>query len=219
MYRLRERAGWRVIAEDLAPAQGGLANTSVWDYRAQSIGWASADDPPDAVVGASLGGWLALHAADAWRARGLVLVNPVPPADCGVLWQPQTPIPDIVPWSSSGLEETALALPDGDPEVVRWASKRWRDESGLVLRELASGARAPRPLCATLVLISELDQDVPPNLSATVARWCGGESELIAGASHLGPLLGQTASACASLALDWLQRRLLGYEHRDRDHE
>ncbi|MFN3682350.1 MAG: alpha/beta hydrolase [Fimbriimonadaceae bacterium] len=217
--RVFERAGWAVIAEDLRPGPQGLARTSLADYRAQVLEWPRGALAPDAAIGASMGGWLALHAAEAWRAEALVLINPVPPCGAAARWQPAGPIPEIVPWSRSTLQDTALALPDADPAVVRWAAARWRDESGLVLRELAAGAEAPRPSCPTLVVVSERDTDVPPEASLAVARWCGAETAAIPGASHVGPLLGSSASSCARLALDWIQRALASHARRERDHE
>lgn len=214
-----ESAGWSVLAEDLRPSSLGLALTTLAEYRRQVLAWTSPAEPPDAVVGASMGCWLALHAAAIWRSKALVLINPVPPRGSRPLWVPSEIIPDVVPWSQSTFEETARALPDADPEVVRWASRKWRDESGLVLRELAAGAKAPRPECPTLVIVSELDADIPPETSLAVARWCGGEAIPIPGASHVGPLLGRSASSCANLALDWIQRQIASHARRERDHK
>ncbi len=217
--RAFEDAGWLVFGADLQPGPLGLVRTSLADYRRQVLGWPPSGEPPDAVIGASMGGWLALHAAAAWRAKALVLINPVPPHGVEAAWTPPEPIPEVVAWSQSTLDETARALPDAEPEVVRWASRKWRDESGLVLRELAAGVEAPRPRCPTLVIVSELDADVPPQTALAVARWCGAEAITIPGASHVGPLLGRSASSCAALALDWIQRQIPGHASRERDHQ
>ena len=55
-------AGWRVSTPDLRPAAAGLAATTLDDYEAQVHAWIHAASP-DVVVGASLGGLLALNVA------------------------------------------------------------------------------------------------------------------------------------------------------------
>src|SRR5688572_28720195 len=68
--------GWRVEAPDLQPVAAGLAATRLRDYAAQVAGSLARLPLPRVVVGASLGGLLALRcAAD---ADALVLINPLP---------------------------------------------------------------------------------------------------------------------------------------------
>ena len=67
---------------------------------------------PRALVGASLGGLIAMACADG--ADALVLVNPLPPAP----WAERLPSsrwPDLVPWRRDArLASTRRALPDSD---------------------------------------------------------------------------------------------------------
>ena len=85
------RVAGRSSAPDLVPAASGLASTRFEDYRSQVIAWSR--DPqergsgcPRVLVGASLGGLLALSVAAEIEAAALVLVNPMPPA--GIIARP-----------------------------------------------------------------------------------------------------------------------------------
>ena len=69
--------------------------------------------------------------------------------------------PDIVQWANGPIEDTRLAMPDSDEKTIQWAWKKWRDESGAVMRILAKGVEAPRPTCPILVVWGEKDADVP----------------------------------------------------------
>ncbi|MCX7800314.1 MAG: alpha/beta hydrolase [Fimbriimonadales bacterium] len=198
-------AGWTTLAEDLTPGRAGLARTSLADYLDQVLAWGA--EAPDALIGASMGGLLALQACSRLRPRALILVNPVPPAESAARLPPRT-WPELARWSQTTLEETIEALPDADREVAAWAAPRWRDESGRVLSELWSGASAPKPSCPCLVLVSEQDLEVPPACSEAVAAWCGAEVVRLPDASHVGPLLGRSATACARLTLNWLQETI-----------
>ena len=75
-------AGFAVVARDLVPAPGGLAKTTFADYLAQVQAAARAVPGGGrvALVGASMGGVLAMKAAETVRPFALVLVSSVPPA-------------------------------------------------------------------------------------------------------------------------------------------
>src|SRR5690606_21879438 len=85
----------RAVAPDLQASEGGLAATGLDDYVAQVRAALVALPRPRALVGASLGGLLALECAG--DADALVLVNPLPPSP----WHAQLPRrdwPDAIPW-------------------------------------------------------------------------------------------------------------------------
>ncbi|WP_146908648.1 alpha/beta hydrolase [Arenimonas daejeonensis] len=195
--------GFEVIAPDLVAGPQGLAAMTLDDYRAQVRGWMAAvrrDDPavPVCLVGASLGGLLALACADA--AQALVLVNAMPPSGL----PDAAPVPDIVPWGrTASLAGTRRALPESDDLAALHAFRRWRDESGLALRQARAGWPLPAPDCPVLVMASSDDTDVPPGTSATLAATLGARLQPLPG-GHVAPLLGRQAAQAAGLAVEWL---------------
>ena len=58
------------------------------------------------------------------------------------------------------------------------------------------------------MLASELDADVPPAAMQALAVRLSADLESIAGASHVGPLLGRSAAAAAERVAGWLDGRL-----------
>jgi pimeloyl-ACP methyl ester carboxylesterase len=160
---------------------------------------------PRALIGASLGGLLAMACAD--EADALVVVNPLPSQP----WSASLPSkvwPDVVRWRSDArLASTRRALPDADDATVLFAFRHWRDESGAVLRAAQSGIDVAKPQCPLLCIVSTHDDDVPPELTRALAReW---EAELLQAASpsHVGPLLGRGAPALAAQVAGWLSAR------------
>lgn len=200
-----EAARLRVAAPDLQAAPQGLAGTTFDDYAAQVRAALQALPRPRALVGASLGGLLAMACAD--DADALVLVNPLPPSP----WHAQLPRrewPDVVPWQRDArLTGTQRALPDADEATALFAFRHWRDESGRAMREAYEGVAVERPACPVLCIASMVDDDVPPPLTAALAsEW---EASLLraTAVSHVGPLLGRNAAQCAAQALAWLSAR------------
>jgi len=162
-------AGYHFIANDLQPAPGGLAATTVDDYCQQVINWV----PPQAaviLVGASMGGVLAMNVAETIKPAALILVNSVPPAGVGER-RARKQYPPIIRWANGPLEETRAALFDSDEATVQWAWPRWRDESGALLSELADGVSIAPPACPTLVLLGEQDTDIPYQSGLALATW------------------------------------------------
>jgi len=198
--------GRPVLAPDLMPAGGGLAATRLADYRAQVVAWCGAYSANGIdLVGASLGGLLALMVAREVRAHAVVLVNPMPPAG---LPSPAPRSPAVIRWrSDASLHATRRALPDADEAACMYAFRRWRDESGAVLDEARAGLVVDPPDCPVLVIASERDLDVPPEASRALAAMLGADFECIVGASHVGPLLGHDAARTASRVADWLHAR------------
>lgn len=194
-------AGHRVIAQDLVPAPGGLAATTFADYLAQVRSWA----PPQArlmLVGASMGGILALKAAETLKPAALVLINSVPPAGIDAA-RPSKSYPPIIEWSKGSLASTREALFDSDETIIQWAWPRWRDESGAVLTQIAGGIPVQAPTCPTLVVLSENDTDIPYQTGLALAQWARADVLLYRGMSHVGPLLSRRAAEVARTVLAW----------------
>lgn len=198
-----EAHGIEAHAPDLRPAAGGLAATTWSDYVAQVRDACASLERPRALVGASLGGLLAASCAE--LADALVLVNPLPPAR----WAARLPVrdwPDVVPWGRDArLDSTRRALPDVDDATALHAFRRWRDESGRVLREAHAGMSVAAPACPVLCIASAADEDVPPALTAELAAAWNASLLRVPSPSHVGPLLGRDASRIATQAADWLK--------------
>ncbi len=211
--RVLASEGFAVTAPDLQPSAAGLEATTFADYRRQILE-ACTDQrtshpaAPLVVVGASLGGLLALSVAKAVRADALVLVNALPPA--GVLSRPLgAPHPPRVRWGSErSIASTCRALPDADDAARLYAFTRWRDESGRVLDEARVGVPVEPVRCPTLVLASECDDDIPTAASRALSVRCMADFEMLPRASHAGPLLGTSAAGIAARVASWLHGRL-----------
>lgn len=112
----------RVCAPELLPAPAGLAATSFDDYRVQVDRWcrpeSTQDSAPILLVGASLGGLLAIAVAAEVVARALLLVNPLPP-DGFIGKDRAEAYPVIISWGGErSLAGTCRAMPDADDAVV-----------------------------------------------------------------------------------------------------
>jgi pimeloyl-ACP methyl ester carboxylesterase len=191
--------GFEVLAPDLIAADVGLAATRLADYRRQVLDWCGAVAPGPVLVGASLGGLLALTVARDAAVRALVLVNPLPPAGIGAVARGP-----IVPWGSRrSLSGTRRAMPDADDAACLYAFRRWRDESGAVLDEACAGVAVEAPACATLVLAGAHDRDVPPESSRRLAHELAADFSRVE-AGHVDPLLGRAAAGVAAHAAAWL---------------
>lgn len=197
--------GIHAEAPDLQPVSAGLQATRFADYVEQARSALRALPAPRVLVGASLGGLVALACAD--DADALVLVNSLPPQP----WSAQLPQrewPDLVPWRRDArLESTRRALPDVDDATALFAFRRWRDESGAVLREVYAGIAIPRPACPMLCVISSRDEDVPPALGRALAAQWEIDVLVAAGSSHVAPLLGTEATRLAAQVAAWLSAR------------
>ncbi|MFT3807470.1 alpha/beta fold hydrolase [Arenimonas sp.] len=194
---------WRVATPELQPSPHGLAATRLHDYIAQSRARIETLPSPRIVVGASLGGLLAL--ANAPLADALVLINPLPSRP----WCADLPrfiiYADIVPWSATAsLAGTRRALFDADEATCLYAFRRWRDESATVLREAHDGISLPSPTCPVLMIVSGQDDDIPEAVSLAFAEALNASVLRLPEASHVGPLLGRRAARTASEAVDWL---------------
>ena len=99
-------------------------------------------------------------------------------------------------------------MPDADDAARLYAVRRWRDESGAALNEARDGIAVETPRCPVLLLVGELDPDVPAVASRALAVRLSADVRSIPGASHVGPLLGRSAAECAGEATQWLVERV-----------
>ena len=200
--------GWSALAPDLMASDRGIAHTRFEDYGAQAHCWVAASAAPRVLIGASLGGLLALQVAAQLQVDALVLINPLPPA--GIVPRPPRSYPDdVVAWGSErSLAGTCMSMPDADDAARLFAFRRWRDESATVLRSASAGVEIAPCTCASLILASERDDDVAPAASLALATLLRAEFHLLPGASHVGPLLGRDAGRVAADAAAWCERAL-----------
>ena len=187
-----ERRGWKVVNRDLVPVHGDYARTTLADYVSQVVGWCPAGRPV-ILIGASMGGRLALEAAPRVHPLAIVLVDSVPPEG----HNPRK-FPPVVKWAKGPLKDTIDSMPDSDEATIKWAWKKWRDESGQVMASLSRGGKVQTPKCPVIVVIGEKDTDVPPALSRAVARRFHAQVLTYPGMSHVGPLLSRSAARVAA---------------------
>ncbi len=200
------RGGYQIIARNLEPALGGLSKTTLADYVAQVRDWIPAGETP-VLVGASMGGVIALKVAENLRAAAIVLVNSVPPAGVPSARKSSESYPGVVKWANGPLSDTRVAMPDSDEAMIQKAWKSWRDESGTVMNELRGRVAVRKPTCPTLVVIGTNDTDVAPETSRSVAQWANADIHQYTNMSHVGPLLGKRAGEVAASVLAWLEVR------------
>ena len=151
-----------------------------------------------------MGGALAVLAAQEINPRALVLVNSIVPTPWALPTERSSrELPDVLRWAGMSLERTAGAMPDSTPDVQRWASERWRDESGEVMRQLRN-FRTGDPPCRTLFVVAEEDRDVPAAQQLAWASAWDSPAFVYPGMSHVGPLLGSRSGEVASEVVRWL---------------
>ena len=196
--------GIDTLAPDLRPSPSGLERTTLDHYTEQVQAALRALPRPRAIVGASLGGLLAMRVAA--HADALVVVNPLPPAPWQRALSPRD-WEEVVPWRRGArLQSTRDALGDADDATALFAFRHWRDESGAVLREAYAGIEVARPACPALFVVSLRDEDIPRETSLGLADdWEADRLETLA-TRHVGPLLDRDAAAVAVQAVAWLNR-------------
>ena len=205
--RVFEAHGHGVLAPDLMPVPAGLEATTFDDYRQQLRSVLDGREAP-VLVGASLGGLLALSIASEVRARALVLVNPMPPAPLHSALPDREPYPAVIPWGrEASIASTRRAMPDADDAARLYAFRRWRDESGKVMNAARRGIVVEMPACPVQLQVSAEDADVPPDVGPGLARQLGADILRLPGSSHVGPLLGRQAAGAAAQAVVWLNER------------
>lgn len=150
---------------------------------------------PQAIIGASMGGWLA--ARHARLTDALILVNAVPLQGHGKLVAAA-----VKRWTLASIAGTLAA--DISYGVACRATSLWRDESGAVLNGLVEGGAHKPPRVPTLVLAGERDEEVPLDVQRSYAAQLGADFRTVHGATHLGPIMGKSAGKAAAAALRWL---------------
>lgn len=199
--------GWCVHAPDFRPTADGLERAGLADCLDQARAARDAAGPDAVLIGASLGGLIALQLAAESPPPALVLINPLPPAPWHALL-PARQWPERVPWGRErSLAGTRRSLFDADEATCLAAFRLWRDESGRVLREARAGVTLALPACPALVQVSLDDEDVPPAASVALAEALGADLLRLPGTSHVGPLLGRRATRRAAQAVEWLNAR------------
>ncbi|MBS1721842.1 MAG: alpha/beta fold hydrolase [Armatimonadetes bacterium] len=202
-----QQTGWKVVAKDLVPVGGDYAKTTFADYQHLVEGWGQRAKRPLVLVGASMGGPLCLKAAEKLKPDAIVLVNSVAPAAVPVDRKLEG-FPAVVKWANGPIEDTRAAMPDSDEKTIRWAWKRWRDESGAVMGSLKKGVEVQKPQCPVLVVLGEDDTDVPLATGRAIAKAYGADVMEYAKTSHVGPLMGRRAKEIAGAVAAWLGHRL-----------
>ncbi len=201
-----ERRGIGVVAKNLMSAPGGLEKTSLADYVAQVAAWVPRNEPV-VLVGASMGGILALKVAETVRVSAIVLVNSVPPAGVKSARTPTETFPLIIRWANAPIAETRAAMPDSDEATIQKAWRGWRDESGAVMNELYARVPVRKPTCPVLMVIGGADTDISPETSRNGAVWANADVFEYAGMSHVGPLLGKRGAEVAATVASWIEAR------------
>ena len=121
-----------------SPPPPGLAATTFEDYVQQARAALAALPRPRAVVGASLGGLLAMAAARCGRRPG---AGQSTAAGAVVGATACARLAGRVPWQRDArLASTRRAMPDADDATALFAFRHWRDESGAVLRAAQPGS-------------------------------------------------------------------------------
>ncbi|RYG48839.1 alpha/beta hydrolase [bacterium] len=200
-----ERLGYEVRTPTLTSPD--LTNTKLTDYVDQVVRSAGGRRPA-VLVGASMGGMLALLAAPRLNPERLVLVCSTVPAP--IYRNPKAKYPPILRWKNGPYSDTVASMPDSTEEMRRFAHPRWRDEAGSVLTAIARGIPAQPPTMPTLVIVPEGDGDIPPARQRALARWARAETISYPGMSHVGPLLSTKADKVAWDVLTWLGPNRLG---------
>lgn len=193
-----------LLAPDLRPAATGLAQTHLSDYIGQMRGELQPLQRPH-LIGASLGGLIALALANDVDAASLILVDALPPLGISPRPEGRQEPGAVIPWGSRRrFESTRRALPDADAAVWHYAFRRWRDESAAVVREAVAGFATPVPRCRVLVIAATLDEAIPAAASRRLAQHLGADFWPCP-CSHAGALLGRPAADLARRALAWTQ--------------
>ena len=200
-------SGWTCVVPDLAPVPEGISATHFQDYLDQVLQYRhSITEGLVVLIGASMGGLLAIKANESDPVDALVLINSVGPK--GFVSEVFPEYPDVMEWSKGTLQESLEAMPDSDQETVQFAFERWRDESGQVMREIHSGIPSQKPSCPTLVIVGNRDLEVAPSLGVQMAKAFHAELRVYKDMSHVGPLLGTAAASVADDTLGWLELSL-----------
>lgn len=159
------------------------------------------------LLGASFGGLLACALAEPLRARALVLINPLLPAEQA---QPAQSLDVVVrAWGlGARFSGTRSAIPELAATEALLGFRRWTDFSQALLMEARHGFNLAPPRCPVLIVSSANDREIDAaRLSVTARAWSADWVSLPG--SHVSPLLGRQwlrAYDCVSTWVSMLRR-------------
>ncbi|MEO8002523.1 MAG: alpha/beta hydrolase [Arenimonas sp.] len=201
--RVFQAQGFETHAPDFLPAISGLENTRLEDYSLQVSEHLLPMTSPKIIIGASLGGLLALMNAE--HADAIILINPMPPAPLHLQMPGKEKYPAIIPWQAkASLQGTRRALFDSDVMTCLFAFRHWRNESGGVMNAAMAGIDINFRDQPMLIMASELDMDMPFHISTQLASYLNASFSFLPKTSHVGPLLGRSAAQFALQAVAYL---------------
>ncbi len=201
--RVFQAHGYECHAPDFLPVISGLENTRIEDYSVQVRQHLLSMPSPKVIIGASLGGLLALM--NAGHADAIVLINPMPPAPLHLQMPQKEKYPAIIPWrTKASLQGTRRALFDSDAMTCLFAFRHWRNESGVVMNAAMVGVKIDAFNRPVLMAASELDTDVPFHISEQLANNLNASFSFLPKTSHVGPLMGRSAAQFALQAVGHL---------------
>ncbi len=189
-----------------------LKDITISDYLKQLQNLVDILQQKPYVIGASMGGFLAQKLAETRYVAGAVLVNSAPPQGVAKgLWPTKkyTNVEDIIKWSTeSTLQDTIDCMPEADKKTFHWAHKKWRDESGKIIKELRSGLPIDKKKVQAKVLVvaGENDVDITPIVSFEIAKYYNADYFQFAGVSHVGALLGRRWQDIAAVVKVWIEK-------------
>lgn len=218
--------GWTSYAIDVRGRGGGafvpgIGRTSIRDYVADAIAGAREvarlHGAAPAVVGHSMGGFLAQKVAEAGEAAAIVLLCSAPPRGIPVIgWEllrrlvkPSYLLPLLLsrPLRIAREDSDALILNRVAPGDRGAIHARFSPDSGRAGRELAlglAGVDAARVRCPLLSIATGDDRFVPPRVGTAIARRYGGDLRLFAPNAHF-PLAEPGADAIREEIDRWLR--------------
>lgn len=204
--------GYPCYNPTLAVKHKQLADVSIFDYVEQLQHTVKKLEQKPYIIGASMGGWLAQKLAETNSVLGIVFVNSVPPKNVATnLWPTKkyANVGDIIKWSTeSTLQDTIDCMPEADKKTILWAHKKWRDESGKVIRELRKGLPINKKKITgrVLVIAGGNDVDIKPEVSLEIAKYYNSDYFQFEGVSHVGALLGKRWKDIAMTVKVWIEK-------------
>lgn len=218
--------GWTSYAIDVRGRGAGalvpeIGRASVRDYVADAIAGAREvtrlHGTAPAVVGHSMGGFLAQKVAEAGDAAAIVLLCSAPPRGIPVIgWEllrrmvkPRYLLPLLLsrPLRIEREDSDALILNRVEPGDRAAIHARFSPDSGRAGRELALGVVGvdlTRVRCPVLSIATGYDRFVPPHVGTAIARRYGGELRHFAPNAHF-PLAEPGADAIREEIDRWLR--------------
>ncbi len=182
-----------------------VGSTRLADYRDQLQALIVGAYSNCVVIGASMGGALALDVPGGDQLAARIAINP--PLDTNILSQKYSQKSGIKPWSK-GLTRSTWQSLQSDFFSRQYAHARWRDESNAVLYDLAHWQLDSRPDQPSLILHGANDSGCPMNAVQDLQMRFFCDALLVPEAGHLEPVLGAQALVCARRVAGWIDARI-----------